>query len=85
MEMLSPHEDIYVAIDSVENNLIVGECKYTKSEKGLDVLHLLQEKGEVIKQITNAKNVEYIIFSTGGFTKGLLDEASANPKIKLMR
>lgn len=73
-----------VAIDSVEKNLIVGECKYTKSEKGLDVLHLLQEKGEVIKRITKSKNVEYIIFSTGGFTKGLLDEASVNPRIKLI-
>ena len=73
-----------VAIDSTEKNLIVGECKYTKSEKGLDVLHLLQGKGEVLKQMTKSKNVEYIIFSTGGFTKGLLDEASVNPKIKLI-
>ncbi len=73
-----------VAIDSMEKNLILGECKYTKSEKGLNVLHLLQEKGEVLKQITQSKNVEYIIFSTGGFTKGLLDEANINPKIKLI-
>ncbi len=64
-----------VAIDSVERNLIVGECKYTKSPKGLDVLHQLQQKGEILKEITKSKHVEYIIFSTGGFTKGLLDEA----------
>lgn len=73
-----------VAIDSIEKNLILGECKYTKSEKGLSILHLLQEKGEVLKQMTKSKNVEYIIFSTGGFTKGLLDEANVNPKLKLI-
>lgn len=50
-----------VAIDSMEKNLIVGECKYTKSEKGLDVLHLLQKKGEVLKQMTKSKHVEYVI------------------------
>ncbi|MFI3212314.1 MAG: ATP-binding protein [Eubacteriales bacterium] len=73
-----------VAIDSIEKNLIVGECKYTKSEKGLDVLHSLQEKGKILMHMTKAKNVEYIIFSTGGFTKGLLDEATVNPKLKLI-
>lgn len=73
-----------VAIDSIEKNLILGECKYTKSEKGLDVLHLLQEKGKVLKQMTKSKNVEYVIFSTGGFTKGLTDEASVNSKVKLI-
>lgn len=73
-----------VAIDSLDKNLIVGECKYTKSEKGLDVLHLLEEKGEALKQLTKSKNIEYIIFSTGGFTKGLLDEAKENSKVKLI-
>ncbi len=73
-----------VAIDSMGKNLIVGECKYTKSEKGTEVLHLLQSKGEVIKDITGSKNVEYIIFSTGGFTQNLKNEAKLNPKIKLV-
>ncbi len=73
-----------VAIDSIEKNLIVGECKYTKSEKGLNVLHALEEKGEVLRKLTKSKNVEYILFSTGGFTKGLLDVAEQNPKIKLI-
>ena len=73
-----------VAIDTIGNNLIVGECKYSKSKKGLEVLHLLQEKGEVIKQITKSKNVEYIIFSTGGFTKGLMDESNINSRVKLI-
>ncbi len=73
-----------VAIDSMEHNLIMGECKYTKSQKGLDVLHVLQEKGEVLKKITKSKHVEYIIFSTGGFSKGLLDEAKACKNITLV-
>lgn len=73
-----------VAIDSVDKNLIVGECKYTKSQKGIEVLHSLQTKGEVIKSITGAKNIEYIIFSTGGFSTSLLNEANLNSKIKLI-
>ncbi|MFI3173336.1 MAG: ATP-binding protein [Eubacteriales bacterium] len=73
-----------VAIDSMEKNLLIGECKYTKSPKGLDVLHLLQEKGEILKAITKSDNVEYIIFSTGGFTKGLLDEVAVNPRVKII-
>ncbi|MFI3228392.1 MAG: ATP-binding protein [Clostridia bacterium] len=73
-----------VAIDSMDNNLIVGECKYTKSEKGLGVLYRLQEKGEVLKRMINSKNVEYIIFSSGGFSKDLLEEEKINPKVKLV-
>lgn len=73
-----------VAIDSVEDNLIVGECKYTKSKKGLEVFHRLHEKGEVLKKMIDAKNIDYIIFSSGGFTKGLLDEEKVNPKLKLV-
>ena len=73
-----------VAIDSIEKNIILGECKYTRSQKGLDVLNTLLEKGVVLQKLTKSKNIEYIIFSSGGFTKGLLDEASRNPHIKLV-
>lgn len=72
-----------VAIGSEEKNLILGECKYTKKEKGLELLHSLQEKMPAILSLTGAKNVQYIIFGTAGFTKGLRDEAKQNPNLIL--
>lgn len=73
-----------VAIGDEEKNLILGECKYTKKEKGLELLHTLQEKTPAIVALTGAKNVQYIIFSTAGFTKGLIDEARENPNLILV-
>ena len=73
-----------VAIGNEEKNLILGECKYTKKEKGLELLHTLQEKMPAIVSLTGAKNVQYIIFSTAGFTKGLRDEAKQNSNLILV-
>ena len=75
-----------VAIDSEKGNILLGECKYSTSQKGLSVLHDLQDKAEVIKNLTNAKSVSYVIFSKEGFTQGLIDEIEKNKdKIKLFR
>ena len=73
-----------VAIDTAGKNLVLGECKYTKAEKGLSVLHTLQDKAGAIKKITGATHVEYIVFSTAGFTTGLLEEAKKDPTVKLI-
>lgn len=73
-----------VAIDSVGKNLVLGECKYSTSEKGLSVLHGLQERSKSLQSLTGAENVEYIIFNTAGFSQGLKDEAKKNSSIKLV-
>ena len=73
-----------VAIDTLGGNLVLGECKYTTTPKGLSVLHALQEKAAAMLKLTQAKNVQYILFSTAGFTQGLADEANKNTKIKLV-
>lgn len=73
-----------VAIGNEEKNLILGECKYTKNEKGPELLHTLQEKTPAILSLTGAKNVQYIIFGTAGFTRGLRDEAKRNPNLILV-
>lgn len=76
-----------VAIDSIGKHLIVGECKYTASPKGLSVLHDLQQKAKNVAAIvgTEPENVHYVVFSTAGFTQGLQDEAKASDKIKLFK
>ena len=73
-----------VAIDSIGKNLVLGECKYSMSEKGLSVLHGLQERAKSLQVLTGAENVEYIIFNTAGFLQGLKDEAEKNPRVKLV-
>ncbi len=73
-----------VAMDSMGKNLILGECKYTKSEKGLAVFHALQEKSVALQALINSKQVAFIIFSTGGFSKGLREEAQRNPSLTLV-
>lgn len=78
----APETDI-VAIDTTGKNLVLGECKYSASPKGLSVLHALQERAEMLKRLTGATNVEYIIFSNSGFTQGLSDKTSQDNKIKL--
>ena len=73
-----------VALDDSGHNLVVGECKYSSSPKGINVLRALQEKGEALRRYTNADHVEYILFNKGGFTVELAKEANDNPTIKLI-
>lgn len=64
-----------VALDSAGEDLVLGECKYTSSPKGLSVLHALQERADAMLKLTNAKRVQYVIFGTAGFTQGLTEKA----------
>lgn len=73
-----------VGIDTISGNLVLGECKYTASPKGLSVLHALQDKSEAMLKLTQTKNAQYILFSTAGFTQGLLDEVNNSVNIKLI-
>ena len=73
-----------VAIDTIGKHIVLGECKYTNSSKGLSILHSLQEKAEAMLKLTHAKSVQYILFSTAGFTQGLIDEAKTNTDVKLI-
>lgn len=73
-----------LAIDTVGRNMIIGECKYSDSPKGLEVFNSIIEKGNKLKTEAKCDTVKYIIFSKSGFTKGLLDEAKRNPDLTLV-
>ncbi len=72
-----------VAMDIAGKNLVLGECKYTESPKGLSVLHDLQVKTDPIIQLTGAMNAQYVIFSTAGYTEGLRKEMKKNSNVYL--
>lgn len=74
-----------VAIDTVGKNLVIGECKYTASPKGLSILHDLQEKAKGISKLTGIQNVNYVIFSSAGFTQGLLEKGNSERSLKLLK
>lgn len=74
-----------LAIDTAGRNMIIGECKYSDSPKGLEVFHSITEKGNMLKEPAECDIVKYIIFSKSGFTRGLLDEAARNPNLTLVK
>jgi len=73
-----------LGLDTAGGNMIIGECKYTKSEKGLTVLHDLEEKARALEPKTKCVCKDYVIFSTSGFTKGLTDAAKECSNILLI-
>ena len=73
-----------LGLDTISSNMVIGECKYTDSEKGLSILHVLQDKAAALESKTGYKCRSFAIFSTGGFTKGLIEDASRNPSVVLI-
>ncbi len=73
-----------LGIDSAGGNMIIGECRYSAAEKGLTVLHALQEKARALEAKTGYSCSSYVIFNPSGFSKGLRDEAAGNPGILLV-
>ena len=73
-----------LGMDTIGGNMIIGECKYSVAEKGVSVLHTLQEKARALEAKTKLSCNNYVVFSTSGFSKGLKDEAVRNPNILLM-
>ncbi|MDR1114285.1 MAG: DUF234 domain-containing protein, partial [Candidatus Margulisbacteria bacterium] len=74
-----------VAIDSVNKNLILGECKFSNNPKGIEVLNNLRAKGQaILNEIPKGQIVSYVVFSRAGFKKNLLELARKNKNIVLV-
>lgn len=75
-----------VALDTINKKFIIGECKYSKNKKGLDVYSdLINNKLEVLKKVLPDYKVEnIIIFSKSGYTDDLIELAKVNTKIVLI-
>ena len=74
-----------VAFTPGEPGLMIGECKFGTGEKGLKTLHELQAKAPALSRLTGTKaeEADYVIFSSGGYTKALLEEAERNKHVRL--
>ena len=74
----SQEEIDVVAAD--DENIIIGECKYTKNMVGVDVYEKVKRVGGMFSY----KNMYYYIFSKNGFEQNLLDIAKKDNRLVLV-
>jgi AAA+ ATPase superfamily predicted ATPase len=67
-----------IAVDRGMKNILLGECKFRNSEMTLRDL-----EGLAGKYTPPDATVSYCLFSKSGFSRALIDEASANPRLSL--
>lgn len=73
-------EDIDIVATN-KDSILVGECKWRKEKMDVDILELLQERGELIRR---GRKINYILFSKSGFTKNLKSLA-AQKEVQLIK
>lgn len=72
-----------VAYDSTGNDIVFGECKYSKNKKGLNILFDLQEKSKAVNWNKNNRNEHFVLYSRSGFTDELIEYANKHKNIYL--
>ncbi|WP_028857144.1 ATP-binding protein [Psychrilyobacter atlanticus] len=99
LESLITHEEIDFPISKVgrwwskneeidvvglgENEIIFGECKWSKKHVGLSVLFALKEKAKKVKWKNNSREEYFILFSKSGFSPDLIEAAEKDLRIIL--
>jgi len=74
-----------VAIDSVGKNIILGECKFSKNKKGIEVFeHLRKKELSVLREVPGGRIASYVIFSKAGFSDKLIKLAEDDGDIVLV-
>lgn len=73
-----------VAYDAMGKDIIFGECKYSKHQKGMDVLKSLQDKARSVDWNKNSRKEHFAIYSKSGFSDELIKYADEKPGIYLI-
>lgn len=73
-----------VAYDSVGEDIVFGECKYSIHPKGMDVLNALREKAEYVKWNQTNRKEYFCIFSKSGFSDALVEYAQNHSNVILI-
>lgn len=73
-----------VALDSENNNMILGECKYWNAPVGISVLQALEEKAERVPWNRDNRRVWYVLFSVSGFSDTLKELAKQREDVLLI-
>jgi len=72
-----------VAYDSMGEDIVFGECKYSQNPKGIEVLVDLKQKSHDVNWKRGERKEYFVIFSKSGFTKELLERAEKDKSIVL--
>jgi hypothetical protein len=74
-----------VAYDSAGEDIVFGECKYSKNPKGMDVLTALREKTSSVKWNSDSRKETFCIFSKSGFSDALTEYAKEHEQVVLIQ
>lgn len=74
-----------VAIDPEGRNILFGECKYWKSEVGINVLRALEDKAKLVDWHKKDRKEWFVLFSINGFTSELKELAQERNDLILLR
>jgi len=73
-----------MAISDVEQELLVGECKWSSNPIGIDILQDLVRKTELLQKGRAWESITYFLFSKSGFTPALAEQASVEKNLRLI-
>ncbi len=73
-----------VAYDSMGQNIIFGECKYSSTPKGMDVLLSLQKKAPYVKWNNQKRKEYFVLFSRSGYSDALKQYAKVHANVFLL-
>jgi Predicted ATPase (AAA+ superfamily) len=61
-----------IGINSLENSIIFGECKFWDNKVGINILNKLKEKSKKVNYLNGNRKEYFILFSKVGFTEDVL-------------
>lgn len=73
-----------VALNSIGNEILFGECKYRQKKMDADVLASLMEKASHVPWQRNNRVEKYVLFSISGYTDELISVAKERGDVILM-
>lgn len=73
-----------VALNSIGNEILFGECKYRQKKMDVDVLASLIEKASHVPWQRNNRVEKYVLFSISGYTDELISVAKERGDVILM-
>lgn len=72
-----------MALNEKENEILLGECKWSKNKTGRGVLKKLEENSGKVKWKKKKRREKYILFSKSGFTRKLKNIGGERENIEL--
>ena len=73
-----------LAVSDSERALLVGECKWSTSPVGSDILEDLKRKTQMLQRTKSWDRITYFLFAKSGFTPALQEQASKEVDVHLI-